>query len=462
MFGKVRNIHFVGIGGIGMSGIAEVLKSIGYHVTGSDIAEGGNVLRLRDLGIDVFVGHRAENAEGAHVVVYSSAVKEDNPELVYARDNYIPVIKRGEMLAELMRMKFSIAVSGSHGKTTTTSMVAEIFNRAELDPTIIVGGILNRGDSNAAFGKGHIVIAEADESDRSFLMMAPSIAIITNIDYEHPDAYSSLDDVKNAFVDFAAKIPFFGLAVVCVDDDNTVDIIPRLEKRFLTYGIKAQADVRGENIRKDGFSISFDVVIKGEKKGRVKLGFPGEHNVLNALAAIAVASEFDVPFRVAKAALEEFSGVQRRLTVRFDDGCCTVMDDYGHHPTEIRTTLRAVHEAYGDRKIVAVFQPHRYSRTAALMKDFTSCFMDADELFVTDIYAASEEPIEGVTSEEMVKGIKEHGFKNAHYISEFEDVYKYFEENGCEDTVILTLGAGSITRFSIELSAMVERKRSVR
>ncbi|MCD8493004.1 MAG: UDP-N-acetylmuramate--L-alanine ligase [Geovibrio sp.] len=458
VFGKVRNIHFIGIGGIGMSGLAEILHSMGFKITGSDIADSANCKRLRAMGIKVFVGHLAENAVGADAVVYSSAVRSSNPELIYARENFVPVIKRGEMLAELMRMKYSIAIAGSHGKTTTTSMVAEIFNKAELDPTVVVGGILNRRDSNALKGNSNIMIAEADESDKSFLMLQPTVAVITNIDFEHTDTYATMDEVKDSFRDFASRVPFYGLNVLCLDDANTAELIKRIDRRFVTYGLSAQADVHSADIEKHGFAVSFGVVIHGKNMGRINLNFPGEHNVQNALAAIAVATEFDIPFRVCKKALEEFEGVQRRLTVRYDSNCCTVLDDYGHHPTEIKTTLKAIREAYGSRRIVVVFQPHRYSRTQTLMNEFSRCFFDADRLFITDIYAASEEPIEGITAQALVKEIKERGFKDVHYLPSFDDIYRYLEESGCDNSLILTQGAGSITRFSGELSAWLEQK----
>ncbi len=459
MFGTVKNIHFVGIGGIGMSGIAEVLHNMGFTVSGSDLSESGNVKRLMNMGIDIRTGHRYENAEDADVVVYTSAVKETNPELVCAKDNFIPVIKRGEMLAELMRLKYSVAVAGSHGKTTTTSMVSEILNEAKLDPTTVVGGILNSKDTNASLGRGNVIVAEADESDRSFLLMSPTIALITNIDYEHPDTYSDLDDVKQTFIDFAARVPFYGSVVICLEDMNTADIIPHIGRRFVTYGFKAQADVHAVNIEQKGFGMHYDVVIKGQKMGKIKLGFPGEHNVLNSLGAIAVAQEFDIPFKVIKKALEKFKGVQRRLTARYDDGCCIVMDDYGHHPTEIKTTLKAIRGAYGDKKIAAVFQPHRYTRTQALIKDFAMAFFDVDQLFIADIYAASEDKIDGVDSETLVREIKKRGFKNVHYIGSFDEIYDYLDDQGCDDTVMVTLGAGSITKFSFELADRVREKR---
>lgn len=457
LFGKIRKIHFVGIGGIGMSGIAEVLHNMGFTVTGSDIAEGSSVKRLKSLGIEVFIGHKSENIQDVDVLVYTSAVNDDNPELVHANDNYIPVIKRGEMLAELMRMKKSIAIAGSHGKTSTTSMVAEIFNHAELDPTVVIGGRLNKCETNAALGSSQILIAEADESDRSFLMLFPTITAVTNIDLEHLDAYTDLEDIKEAFINFVNKVPFYGINVLCIDDTNVTDIIPYIKKRFITYGIKAKADVNGSNIIKEGFSISFDVSVFGENKGNIKINIPGEHNVLNALAAVAIALEFDISFKTIKEALEMFQGVQRRLTLRYSSDTTTVIDDYGHHPTEIVATLKAIREAFADYKVVAVFQPHRYSRTELLMNDFAKSFFDADRLFITDIYAASEEPIEGITSEVLVSEIKKHGYKDVEYLANLKAFYselELFEEK----TVIVTLGAGNITTFSVEIQNYLEGK----
>lgn len=457
LFGKIRKIHFVGIGGIGMSGIAEVLHNMGFTVTGSDISDGASVKRLQSLGITVFIGHKSENVEDVDVLVYTSAVSDDNPELVHALDNYIPAIKRGEMLAELMRMKKSIAIAGSHGKTSTTSMVSEIFNHAELDPTVVIGGRLNKCDTNAALGSSQILIAEADESDRSFLMLFPTVTAVTNIDLEHLDAYKDLDDIKEAFISFVNKVPFYGINVLCLDDSNVADIIPHVNKRFITYGIKAKADVNGSNIVKKGFSVSFDVSIHGEYKGNIKINLPGEHNVLNALAAVAIAYEFDISFETIKEALECFEGVQRRLTVKYADENCTVIDDYGHHPTEILATLKAIREAFEDSKVVAVFQPHRYSRTEALLNDFSKSFFDADRLYVSDIYAASEEPIEGVTSEMLVSEIKKHGFKDAVYLANLDDFLTEMDTFD-EKTIIVTLGAGNITGFSVKIKEHIEAR----
>lgn len=458
MFGKIKKIHFVGIGGIGMSGIAEILHNLGFEITGSDVAVNNTVRHLENLGIKVFQGHSKNYVTAADLVVYSSAVRRDNPELVYAKENYIPVIKRAEMLAELMRMKYSVVVAGSHGKTTTTSMIAEILFSSNFDPTVVIGGRLNRDYNNASVGKSNFMVSEADESDRSFLILYPTISVITNIDLEHLDAYSDLDDIKNAFVDFTNKVPFYGVNVICIDDPNVMDIVPMIEKRFITYGIKAKADINAYNIKRSGFSISFDVSIYGEKYGTVKLALPGEHNVLNALAAIAVSLELEIPFEHIKKGLESFMGVQRRMSLLLDTDDLKIIDDYAHHPTEISTTLKAVRDAFADYKVVVIFQPHRYSRTASLMNDFAKCFFDADELYISDIYPASEEPIAGVTSGVLVNEIKRHGFKDVFYLKNVKDFFKIIDEKKETKTVYITLGAGDITNFSAELAEYVVGK----
>jgi UDP-N-acetylmuramate--alanine ligase len=458
IFGKVKHIHFVGIGGIGMSGIAEVLKNMGFSVTGSDISENANVKRLKSLSIPVYIGHKKENVENADVVVYSSAVKLDNPELVAANQQYIPCIKRGEMLAELMRMKYSIVIAGSHGKTTTTSMIAEIFKAADLDPTIVIGGRLNSENNNASLGKSSIMISEADESDRSFLILYPTFSVITNIDLEHLDCYADLDDLKSAFAEFANKVPFYGKNFICLDDENCADIIPMLRKKFVTYGIKSKADITAMNIKKTGFKTSYNVNAYGEDLGEFELNFPGEHNISNSLAAIGVALEFSIDVNTIKCALKNFKGVQRRLSKRYESSEITVFDDYGHHPTEIKTTLKALREAYGNKKILVIFQPHRYTRTKFLMNQFAKSFFNADLLFITDIYPASEEPIEGVTSERLTLEIKNHGFKDVYYIQDLKDFYTYFEKEDCRDCIVVTFGAGNITNFSYEIAEYLQEK----
>ncbi|MCX8084512.1 MAG: UDP-N-acetylmuramate--L-alanine ligase [Calditerrivibrio sp.] len=458
MFRKYKKIHFVGIGGIGMSGIAEILHNLEYKITGSDISENANVQRLKSLGIEIFIGHKKENVNGADLVVYSSAVSQDNPELIYAHENYIPVIQRGEMLAELMRMKYSVVVAGSHGKTTTSSMIAEIFNTAGLNPTVVIGGRLNRNENNAVVGKSDYMVSEADESDRSFLMLFPTISVITNIDKEHMESYADFDDVKRCFADFANKVPFYGANIICLDDPNVADIIPMINKKFVTYGFSARADIRGTDIKKEGFGSSFNVIVKGSNMGRVEISVPGEHNVLNALGAIGASLEFEIPFEDIKKSLKEFSGVQRRLTVRFDNKKIKVIDDYGHHPTEIVATLRAIRDAFDDHRLIVIFQPHRYTRTKFLMNEFSKAFFDADELFVTDIYAASEKPIEGVTSENLVMEIRKRGFKQVHHIKAPSDFFNFIDERIMDKTIFLTLGAGNITNLSKEITTYLENK----
>ncbi len=453
VFGVYKNIHFVGIGGIGMSGIAEVLHNMGFSVSGSDTSESASVKRLKAMGISIALGHSAENVAGKDVVVHTSAVKADNPEIATARDNHIPVISRGEMLSELMRLKYAVAVAGSHGKTTTTSMIAEIVQKAELDPTIIIGGKLNSIDNNAALGKSNIMVAEADESDRSFLMLYPTVGVITNIDYEHMENYKDFDDVKDSFAMFANRVPFYGCCVICVDDANAADIIPKIEKRFITYGKKAQAEIRATNIVKEGFGVTYTLVNKGVELGTITLKQPGDHIVYNSLAAVGVGLELGIEFDVIQSALAEFRGVQRRMSVRYDGDDCIVIDDYGHHPTEIAATLKAIREAMPNNKIVTVFQPHRYSRTENLMSEFAKCFMDADKLYITNIYAASEQPIEGVDSHVLISNIKKHGFKDINYLPNFESFYDQIDDLGTEKVVVVTFGAGDITKFSHELAA---------
>lgn len=452
IFGKVKKIHFVGIGGIGMSGIAEVLKNMGFEVSGSDLSENANVLRLKNMGVRVFKGHNKSNVDGVDVVVYSSAVKPNNPELVAASEMYIPCIRRGEMLAELMRMKYSIVVAGSHGKTTTTSMLAEIFKAAELDPTIVIGGRLNSEDNNASLGKSLIMISEADESDRSFLILYPTFSVITNIDLEHLDCYKDMDDIKGAFAEFANRVPFYGKNFICLDDENCADIFQFIKRKVVTYGLRSKADITASNIKKDGFRTTYNVTAYGQELGEFELNFPGEHNISNSLAAIGISLEFSIDVNVIKAALKNFKGVQRRLSKRFETDNVVVFDDYGHHPTEIKATLKAIREAYENRKVVVVFQPHRYTRTKLLMNDFAKSFFNSDMVFVTDIYAASEDPIEGVHSQVLVEEIKKHGFKDVFYLGKESDFFKYYERIKDESLVIVTLGAGSITKFSFEIA----------
>ncbi|BAI80079.1 UDP-N-acetylmuramate-alanine ligase [Deferribacter desulfuricans SSM1] len=460
MFGKVNKIHFIGIGGIGMSGIAEVLHNLGFEISGSDISMNKNVKRLKNLGVKVFIGHNPENVKDVDVVVYSSAIKEDNPELISAKDRHIPVIKRGEMLAELTRLKRSITVSGSHGKTTTTSMIAHIFIEAKLDPTIVIGGRLNSSGQNAVLGKGDYFICESDESDRSFLLLYPTINVVTNIDLEHLDVYQDLEDIKSAFIEYCNKIPFYGLNLLCIENQNVTDIIPSIEKRFQTYGFKKSADIRADNIIQDGYISTFDVYYFSEKLGRIHLNTPGIHNVLNSLGAIGVAIECGITFDVIKEALKNFQGVERRLSIRYKDERRVVIDDYGHHPTEIKATLQSVRSLYPDYKIVTIFQPHRYTRTKALLNEFASSFYDTDILIVTDIYAASEAPIEGVSSDILVEKIKMQGLKDVYYIADFDKIFD-LEIFNDEKVVFITLGAGNITELSYKIADYFRSKENV-
>jgi UDP-N-acetylmuramate--alanine ligase len=452
IFGFLKRLHFVGIGGIGMSGIARVLKNLEFEVTGSDVAESKTTKALRESGIPVYIGHEAKNVLGAELVIYSSAIACDNPELLAAAEAFIPVITRGEMLGELTRLKYSIAVAGSHGKTTTTSMITEILTACDYDPTAIVGGLLNRTGSNARFGKQNVMVVEADESDKSFMKLYPSIAVITNIDKEHMDNYTDMDDVKECFAAFANSVPFYGCAVICIDDGNVADIIHKLNKRYITYGVKAQADVRGSNIVKEGFKVSFDVEYKENFLGRVSLFHPGDHIILNALAAIAASIEMQAPFSLVREVLASYGGVERRLSMRYESEDLYIIDDYGHHPTEIAATLKAVREALNGFKICAIFQPHRYTRTLSLKSEFAKCFLDADYLFITDIYAASEKPIEGVDTEMLLEEIKKYGFKDAAYLKQWSDFYPKLEDMRGDKIAVIVMGAGNISKFSYELA----------
>jgi UDP-N-acetylmuramate--alanine ligase len=401
MFRHVKNIHFIGIGGIGMSGIAEVLCNLEFSVSGSDIKKSKNTDRLEKAGAKIYEGHRAENVGDAQVVVYSSAVKEDNPEVVLAKEKKIPVIARAEMLAELMTLvPYSVAVAGTHGKTSTTSMIATILGHAGLEPTTVVGGVVDTLGSNAKLGTSDWFVTEADESDRSFLMLNPTVSVVTNIDKEHMESYKGMDDVVQCFTDFINKVPFYGAAVICLDDPNVQLIIPRIKRRRVTYGMTAQADVSGHNILyNDNFGSTFTVWKGTEVLGEINLPVPGEHNVYNALAATAVALEMDVPFEAIASAFRKFKNANRRFQFKGEARGVTIVDDYGHHPTEIVATLSAAKKGSGGRRTVVVFQPHRFTRTQELMDEFALAFNNADVLYVLDIYAASEAPIAGITAE---------------------------------------------------------------
>jgi UDP-N-acetylmuramate--alanine ligase len=433
-----------------MSGIAEVLCNLGFKVSGSDLRKSKNTDRLEKLGAIVYEGHAAENVNGAHVVVYSSAVKEDNPEIIFAKENKIPVIPRAEMLAEIMTLKpYSVAVAGSHGKTSTTSMVATILGHAGIDPTAIVGGVVGAFGSNAKVGKSDWIVTEADESDRSFLMLYPTIAIVTNIDREHMDHYADMLDVLGCFRDFSNKVPFFGAAILCLDDPNVQAIIPSIKRRLITYGLSAQADVSAHYIKFDNkFGSTFEVWKETEVLGHIHLPVPGRHNVYNALAAVAVGLELEIPFEKIAEAFENFTNADRRFQFKGEAKGITVVDDYGHHPTEVQATLAAAKYGSNLRRTVVVFQPHRYTRTKELMDDFARSFNNADLLFVLDIYAASENPLEGITSEILTEKIKQFGHKNAHYIGAIEGAVEKVIPALREGDLLITLGAGNVTRLS--------------
>lgn len=454
MFRHVKRIHFIGIGGIGMSGIAEVLCNLGFVVSGSDAKKSKNTDRLETLfKIRIAEGHSAENVQDAQVVVYSSAVKEDNPEVVEAKERGIPVIPRAEMLAELMTLKpYAVAVSGTHGKTSTTSMIATVLGYAGVDPTTVVGGVVDTLGSNARLGQSDWFVTEADESDRSFLMLYPTIAVVTNIDKEHMESYKGMDDVVQCFTDFVNKVPFYGAAIICLDDPNVQLIIPQIKRRRVTYGLTAQADVSAKDIRyNESFGSTFTVSKRGEQLGEIELPVPGKHNVYNALAATAVALELDVPFEKIAEAFKGFKNANRRFQFKGEANGIWVVDDYGHHPTEIVATLSAAKNSSGGRRTVVVFQPHRYSRTKELMDDFVVAFNNADVLYVLDIYAASERPIDGITAEVLTENIKKFGHKDVTYLGDIETATARVVPNLQAGDLVITLGAGSITRVSDEI-----------
>ena len=455
MFKRIKHVHFVGIGGIGMSGIAEVLLNLGYKVTGSDVRATAITDRLERSGATIYPRHAEENVNGAHVVVTSSAVRPDNPEIQEAERRKIPVIARAEMLAELARLKYSIAVAGTHGKTTTTSMIATILDRAGQDPTVVVGGILNTIGSNARLGKGEFIVLEADESDRSFLLLSPTIAVVTNIEADHLDHYRDLEDIQAAFLSFINKVPFYGAAVLCLDEPAVQSLIPQVKRRIITFGAAAPADVCITDVNVEGLGSTFTLRFNGGVTQKFKLSVPGVHNVLNATAAFASARDMGVEPPVNANALEAFRGVDRRFQVKSRDGI-TVIDDYAHHPTEIRATLSAA-KAANFRRIFAVFQPHRYSRTFHLFDDFARAFNMADAVLILDIYPAGESPIEGVTTAALIEKIKSFGHKNAMYAPTFEMIESYIIANAREGDAVVVMGAGSVTRLSDTLSQRFSR-----
>jgi UDP-N-acetylmuramate--alanine ligase len=452
--GKFRNIHFVGIGGIGMSGIAEVMLTMGYRVTGSDLKESRVTRRLIDLGADIHFGHHPGNLNNPDVVVVSSAVGDENVEVISARELKIPVIKRAEMLAELMRIKYGIAVAGAHGKTTTTSMIATVLTRSNLDPTVVIGGRLESLGSNARLGKGDVLVAEADESDGSFLRLNPAVAVVTNIDAEHLDHYKRIEAIEQAFLQFVNNVPFYGLSVVCLDDPYIQKLIPHFQKRFLTYGLSVQADIQARDIHLDGLSTHFRVHFREQELGEVTLQVPGIHNLMNSLAAIGVGLELELDFGLMAEALYGLSQIHRRFEIIGQINGMMVMDDYGHHPTEIKATLSAAKQAWSNRRHVVVFQPHRYSRVKLLYESFVTAFYQADVLIVNDIYPAGEKKIKGVDGRWLFEGIRDHGHKEVVYLPNRADTVAYLMETTNENDLVITLGAGDVWQVGRDLLEM--------
>jgi len=460
MFRRIQRVHFVGIGGIGMCGLAELLHNQGYHVSGSDVREGPTLQRLRGLGAEVAIGHDAEHVGRADVVVYSSAIRPTNPELLEAERRKIPVIPRAEMLAELMRLQHGIAVAGSHGKTTTTSLVAHVLDAAGLDPTAVIGGrVLAPGTdpTGARIGRGEFLVAEADESDGSFLRLMPVVAVITNIDPEHLDHYGSYEALSDAFVRFANQVPFWGVSILCLDHPGVQAILPRMTRRITTYGFAHQADLVATDVEASGWGMRFGVRHRGEKLGEVRLRIPGRHNVLNALATLCVALELDVPFGVAAEALEGFVGIERRFETKGLARGVRVVDDYGHHPAEIRATLaaaRGVHEG----RIVVAFQPHRYTRTRDLFNDFATAFIDADVLMLTEIYAAGEDAIPGIDARTLADAVRAHGHRDVRFVADLDALPAALLPDLSAGDLVVTLGAGSIHTAGPRLLRLLEER----
>jgi UDP-N-acetylmuramate--alanine ligase len=445
------HIHFVGIGGIGMSGIAEVLLNLGYRVSGTDLKESDTTRRLAQQGARIHAGHAAQHIAGADVVVISSAVKPSNPEVIEARRRQIPVIPRAEMLAELMRMKYGVAIAGSHGKTTTTSLVATVLHQAGLDPTAVIGGKLPSLGSNARLGQGDYLVAEADESDGSFMKLSPTVAVVTNIDPEHLDHYGTLEKLKQTFTDFINKVPFYGLAVLCLDHPHVQSLLPLVEKRHVTYGLNRHADYRAIDLSFDGLRSRFTPVVRGKTLDPVELAMPGRHNVLNSLAVLAVADFLGIDFATYQRALGGFTGVGRRFTVRGDARGVMVVDDYGHHPEEIRATLAGARSGFPERRLVVAFQPHRFTRTRDLHHEFARAFNEADLVAVCDIYAAGEEPIAGVSSERLVDEMRACGHKGAVHVARRADVATQLLPELREGDIVITLGAGDVWMVGEEI-----------
>ncbi len=459
--GRVRHVHFVGVGGIGMSGLAEILRTLRFDVSGSDLKERDTTRRLARFGVRIDIGHVAENVMGSDVVVFSSAIGPTNPEIVQARRLGIPVISRAEMLAELMRVKYGVAIAGSHGKTTTTSLVATVLSAAGFDPTVVVGGRMAALGTNAKLGEGDLLVAEADESDGSFLRLTPTIAVVTNIDPEHLDYYGTHERLKQAFLEFIEKVPFYGLAVLCLDHPDVQDLLPQIHRRHVTYGLSPQADYSARSIEYEGTSVRFSVYRRSEPLGQFNVRMPGTHNVLNTLAAIAVADELAVPYDVVRDSLANFDGVARRFTVTAVLDGVVFVDDYGHHPAEVRATLAAARRAYNGR-VVVVFQPHRYTRTQSLFEEFTRAFNDCDQLVVIPVYPAGEQPIAGATGERLAEAIAIHGHHSVRFVRDFSATAAFLAPQLHSGDVVIALGAGDVNKVLRVIQNEIETRNANR
>lgn len=457
--GRIRRVHMVGIGGIGMSSIAEVLLNRGFHVTGSDLQRSEVTDRLETLGATVYEGHKADNVRDADVIVYSSAVKpKENPETQEAERLRVPIIPRSVMLGELMRMQFGIGISGTHGKTTTTSLTGLVVTEGGFDPTIIVGGKVTVFGSNAVVGEGDIIVIEADEYDRTFLRLTPSLAVITNIEADHLDTYKDLEDIKAAFTQYANSVPFFGAAILCLDDPVVQEVVSHVDRRVITYGASRQAEIRAENLRQDALVTRFTVLRQGKPLGEIELQAPGIHNVRNALAAVAVALELEIDFDKIRSGLAKFTGVQRRFQKIGEVGGVLIVDDYAHHPTEITATLEAAHEGWVDRRIVAVFQPHLYSRTRDFKEGFARAFFNADVLVVTDVFGSREQPIEGVSGQLIADMAIKYGHRKVHYVADKADLPEFLKDLSRPGDTILTMGAGDVWRVGRKLLELLQKE----
>lgn len=456
--GKIKNIHFVGIGGIGMSGIAEVLINLGYQISGSDRNLTEVTSHLKKIGAKIYNKHQAGNVKDADVLVYSSAVTTDNPEVEEAYRKKIPVIKRAEMLAELMRLKFGIAIAGTHGKTTTTSLTGAVLSEGEMDPTLIIGGRVRALDTNAKLGDSEFLVAEADEFDKSFLKLIPTIAVITNVEADHLECYDDIDDLKNSFLAFANKVPFYGRVIVCLDNPGVQEILSGIQRSVTTYGFNKQADIQAETIEHKNGGISFDINYMKYRMGHIELKIPGEHNVLNALAAVSVGLELDLPFEKIKAGLEKFSGVQRRFEQKALVNDILIIDDYAHHPSEVTATLNAARKGWPKHRIVAVFQPHLYSRTRDLYREFARSFLQADILVITDVYPAREEPIPGIDGKLIADTARSLGHRNVHYVAKKQDLPAYTSNILKAGDMVITLGAGDIWKYGEQVIDIISEK----